>query len=255
MNKIISFILVLILYPGYSQNSSNKNFKKTIETETYGVKYSDGKMHIFTSEINEIKYNIKGQELEAIRKTYYNRKPYQTSKTTFFYNDQENISYTNTLILEDSLQYKTQYTYSNNKLIQINSYFIFKEKETKYNEEYFYNENKKIIKSNYMCLEKHIDSDHKLRDLIAEYKYDKKERIIESDWTKSDSTYKYNRIVHVRNRKGLITKRKEYNKNNDLVKATHCKYVFDKKNNWTIRKFYENKILVKSIYREIEYFD
>ncbi|MEP1490411.1 MAG: hypothetical protein ABJK28_18470 [Algibacter sp.] len=88
MKKIISLILVLGLHSLNSQNGSfSKKIKRTIETETYSVKYSDGKMHIFTSEVNEIEYNIKEQKLKATRKIYHNGKPYQSSKTTFFYND------------------------------------------------------------------------------------------------------------------------------------------------------------------------
>lgn len=256
MNKIIRLVLVLIIYSGYSQNSpTNKKFKKTIETETYGVKYSDGKMHIFTSEIIETKYDNAGQEIEAITKTFYNQKPYQTSKITYFYNDQGNLIYTNTLVLEDSTQYKIQYTYLDNKLIKKNSYFILKEQENKYKEEYYYNKNNKLIKSSYMYFEKRLDSDYKSRDLIAEFKYDKNERTIESNWLKSDSTYKYNKIIHLRNKKGRIIKEKEYNKNNELIKKRSIKYSFDDYNNWVLKKVYENKACIKTTIREIEYYN
>ncbi|WP_396602227.1 hypothetical protein [Algibacter sp. R77976] len=247
------FILISNLAISQSK-SSNSNFKKIIETTTYNVTYSDGKTHVFTSEINEYNYNIDGQKLFSVRKTFHNREPYKTVKTTFFYNEENNIDYTNSYITTDSINYKTNYYYLNKKLKKISARYNISEKQTKYNEEYFYNKDNILVKSNYILTEKYPDSYIGERHLNAEYVYNKKGKIIESNWTKSDSSYKYNKVKYFRNKKGFITKEKEFNKNNRLVKTTSFKYILDEKNNWVIRKYYEKKSLVKSIYREIEYF-
>ncbi|MEP1490412.1 MAG: hypothetical protein ABJK28_18475 [Algibacter sp.] len=112
-----------------------------------------------------------------------------------------------------------------------------------------------LIKSNYIYFEKHIDSDYKLRNLVTEFTYDKNERVIESNWLKSDSTYKYNKIIHLRNRKGKLLKEKEYNKNNELIKKRSFKYSYDDNSNWILEKVYENKICIKTTIREIEYYN
>ncbi|MCB4799929.1 hypothetical protein [Neotamlana laminarinivorans] len=93
------------------------------------------------------------------------------------------------------------------------------------------------------------------RNLITTFTYNKQGQMIESDWTKSDSTYKYNRIVHFRNRKGRRTKDKVFNKNNKHLKTVTFKYEFDDKNNWIIMKHYEKRQLTKAIYREIENYE
>lgn len=240
----------------FSQNnSSNSKIKKIIETQTYEVTSSDNKRYVYTSEINEYNYNIKGQEISNLAKTYYNKKPYRTTQTNYFYNKEDQIDYTDNFNLKDSIRYKVNYFYTSNKLVKKSAYYIINEKEINYNEKYSYDKDGKLTKSNYLYLEKYLDSYIGQRDLNALFTYNKKEQLIESDWTKSDSSYKYNRIVHFRNRKGRITKEKEYDKNGNLIKTNIYKYIFDSKNNWTILKCYEKKSLVKSIYREIEYFD
>ena len=255
MSKLFIFIFLIISFSGHSQNNSSKlKIKKTLETETYGVWDSNGKKYVYVSETNEYHYNIEELEIFHIRTTYHNKTPYRTTQTTFFYNTKNKISYTSTFILEDSICYKTTYNYLNNRLDKISALFSINNKQSKYKEHYFYDTKGKLVKRNYLYSEKYPDTNIGQRDLVAEFTYNKKEQIIESDWTKSDSSYKFNRIVHIRNHKGIRTKEKEYDKNNHLIKTTHFKYVYDKNNNWVIRKEYEKKLLVRSTHRDIEYF-
>jgi hypothetical protein len=53
----------------------------------------------------------------------------------------------------------------------------------------------------------------------------------------------------------LITKEKEYDKNGSFIKTTSYKYSFDQHNNWIVKKLYVKKELVKTFYREIEYYE
>ena len=255
MKKLLFYFYLISCLSNGQNNDSNKNFKKIIETETYGVMYSDGKKHIFTSEINEYNYDTLGREMFSIRKTFYNRKPYNTIRTNFFYRDDDRIDYSESHILEDSLSFKTDYTYQKDKLCKKD--FLYKTENSliQFNENYFYNNDGELEKINYLYSEQDLYTEVFNREIAAEFQYDKKERMIESDWTKSDSTYKYNRIVHLRNRKGLRKKDKEYNKNDELIKTVYFKYVFDDKNNWIIQKHYEKRELIRAVYREIEYYE
>ena len=250
---ITSLFIIFNIFYGNSQ--TNGKIKSIVKTETYGINHSDGKQYIFTSEINKTEYNLKGQKTKKTRITYYNGKPNNTIISDFFYTSQDKIDYTYTLILEDSIYYRTNYSYSKNQLFNINSTSINNNKKSLYNENYTYNKKEKLIKSNYLYIEKYTDSDINLRFLKCEFTYNKNEYLIESNWLQSDSTYKYNRIVHFRNRKGRLIKEKEYNKNNDLINERFFKYSYDKKKNWTLKRVYEDKICVKTIIREIEYYN
>ena len=137
----------------------------------------------------------------------------------------------------------------------MNYQFIANEKDYKFEEFYFYDEKGKLTKSNYSYYEKYIDSDINILSLNVSRKYNKDEKIIEMDWTKSDSTYRFNRYAYKWNKKGRVTKEKEYNKEGRLLKTTSYEYVYDDKGSWIIRKLLVNKSAVETTYREIEYYN
>ncbi|KJD32498.1 hypothetical protein PK35_09825 [Tamlana nanhaiensis] len=256
MKKISAFLISLLCLTSFGQqDETNKNFKKVTETETYSTLYSDGKRRISTSEINEYYYNKQGKITQNIRKTFYKNEPYAATRTTYFYNDKNKIDFTETTLLKDSLKYRTIYTYLNGAIQKKSTTYTSNNNLTNYSESFYYNQQNELITCDFLYSVMDLYTENRSRNLKATYTYNKKGQIIESDWTKSDSTYKYNRIVHFRNRKGYRTKAKVFNKNNKHLKTVTFKYVFDDKNNWIIMKHYEKKQLTKAIYREIEYYE
>nr|WP_321243760.1 hypothetical protein [uncultured Psychroserpens sp.] len=254
MKKLLYILISFsITFSGYSQKKND--IKKLVETETTTTSYSNGKQSISTKKITETEFNIYGKKMSNIRTTFHNGNPYKTTKTTYIYNEENKIDYEMNFIEEDSIHYTTYYNYENDNLSKIYSDYIYNGKHNKYQQNYIYNTNNKIINSSYSFIVKDIQTSDKLRDLKAELTFDKNERLIKSNWLQSDNSYLNNLIIHIRNKKGMIIKEKEYDLNNDLVKKTKLKYKFDNKNHWIVKKVYEKNILKKTTYREIEYFN
>ncbi len=257
MKRTSLFIyLALFINFSFSQNNSSEiKIKSITKTETYTNTSSDGKKYVFTSEINQTTYNREGKKISNIRNTYFNGKPYKTLITDYQYDDNGRIKLENNFVVEDSLKYFTNYDYQNNQLAKKSFRFIENEKENEFFEAYTYNKNHKLISSLYFYSKKDIDSDFYQTNLKVKSLYDKNEKCVEMDWTKSDSSYKYNKYKYKWNRKNLITKEKEYDKNGSFIKTTSYKYSFDQHNNWIVKKLYVKKELVKTFYREIEYYE
>lgn len=212
-----------------------------------------GKVYNFASEKNEYQYNLQGKIKKEIRKTFYNHQ--LTYKiTTEYYRDEKGVVTENfTSNLEDSITYKTNYVFKEDRLIQKNASYSLGDKSIKYQQDYFYKRNR-LKKNVYSYTEQYAEIDFPSRNLFAEFYYNKKGKIIESNWLKSDRSYKHNRILHKRNRRGLTISEKEYDNKGKIVKTTKFTYKFDSHKNWIEKNIFENKKLTRTIYRQITYY-
>lgn len=249
--NILAILLILSIFSVYSQKNSIKNIQEIKIDKVYD---SEGVIYNFTSETTKYEYNLKGKIRKEIRKINYDNQPYKTIITNYYQN-KSNVTYKeSSFIIEDSTSYKTFYTFENENLIQKKATYYVDSKKVDYLQNYYYKKNK-IKKSTYTYLEQEVDLNYPTRNLVAEFYYNKKGKTIESNWLKSDSTYKYNRILHKRNGKGNIVSEKEYNKNGKLVTKTKYTYKLDSHKNWIEKNTFKNKILVQTTYRKITYYN
>ncbi|WP_340155814.1 hypothetical protein [uncultured Winogradskyella sp.] len=253
---ILSLLFISIQYC-FSQNKQSKNgIKRILLTEMTRELYSDGNYYTSLTETNETFYDKKGKKLKTVRITYEKSKPKSKNTTTYHYNSNKKVDYSISFLDEDSVSFKTYYSYRDNLLVKRYFNYIKNQKESKFEEVYNYNKNHKLISSNYVYYEKYIDSN--LDDYITFFKlnekYDKKERTIEMDYSESDSIYKHNRFIYKWKRNGVLSFNKEYDVNNKLISKTHFNYLFNDRNHWTVKKAFKNKSLHKTSYREIEYY-
>ncbi|MBC3847391.1 hypothetical protein H8K90_13420 [Winogradskyella echinorum] len=252
---IIVFFISIQLCHSQSE-FSKKGIKRINITETYRQLLNDSTYHNSITETNETFYDIHGKKLRSIRTIYNNSIPKSKNETKFYYNNNNQIIYSNSYLERDSINIKTHYEYRNELLFKIHFNYIRNEKEYKFEELYYYDSNNKLISSNYFYYEKYLDA---IKDDYSTYinlkeKYDKKERTIEMDWTKSDIKYKHNRFTYKWRKSKLLKLEKEFDKNDKLISITRFKYILDKKNNWIVKKEIKNKALNKITYREIEYY-
>lgn len=247
-------ILVLISFSGYCQlNFSEAIFKKIETIETSRQKLNDSTNELYITEKNIDKYNKESKITENLRTTYYLGEIYESSKTVY-YHDNNKIIYSTRSITKDSLSHKTNYYYEKNLLKK--KWFHFKHNNITYTytEEYFYNSKLKLKEKYYSYTETHIDTEKKKIDLKAKFTYNKNEHVIISDWTKSKGTYRNKKIIHIRNKRGLILKEKEFDENGKLLKIIRFNYTFDEKGNWISKQNFEDKTVTNTTYRQIEYY-
>lgn len=241
----------------FTQNKNNKQLiKKVTSTETIRQLYTDGTYHNKTIETNETSYCQDGLILENVRTLYKDSKPQNKNTTTYFYNEENKIKHTVSVIGNDSTTFKTYYYYKNNLLVEKSFKYIKDEKVYSFKEVYNHT-NKRLTSSNYKYFEKYIDSDN--QSFITKYevreKYDKKERTIEIDFTESDSIYEHNILRYKWKKNNLLSQKKEFNKKGKLLSKTTFKYKFDLNKNWIIKSEYKDKKLYKLTYRTIEYYN
>jgi len=242
----------------YSQrNKSKEMIKRIIRTEQNVLYYPNGDQFIENSEITISNFNLNNNLNNEKREVFYDNKFYFSYETIYNYDKDDIIkSAQNIFVKSDSIKYLSNYSYENDNLIKVDFHYTANEKIIDYLTSYFYNEKDKLTKSSYSYTEKYLDSDEYLISSIADFYFDKKERLIKTDWRKSDDSNKNTLLVHKRNRKGLLIRDKEYDKSNNLIKTIFYKYEYDYKGKWIIRKSYENKTkLIKVIHREIQYYD
>lgn len=203
--KII--VSVFICFSGEAQiNLSSSIFKKIETTKVFRQKLNKGINKLTISEKNVDKYDTDGKRVENTRTTYYSGKPYESSKTLSYYDDTNKLAYSITHIINDSITYKTHYYYKNNLLMKEQFQYENGHYAGNFSENFFYDKNSKLEKSIYQYLETHIENNSIKMQLKLKSTYDKNGLDIISDWTASDSTYKYNKIFHFRDKRGLIKK-------------------------------------------------
>lgn len=247
-------VILLLLLSNFSFFSQKKTIKNILEIKMDKVYDEAGKVYNYASEKNEYQYNLKGKITKEIRKTFYNHQLLNKITTEYYRNENGVITGDSTFLSEDSIAYKTNYVYKEDRLVQKNAFYSLSNKTIKYKQDYYYKKNK-IQKSVYAYTEQYPEIDFPSRNLFAEFYYNKKGKLIESNWLKSDNSYKHNRILHKRNRKGHTISEKEYDKKGEIVKTTKFTYKLDSQKNWIEKNIFENKKLTRTIYRKIAYYN
>ncbi len=194
-------------------------------------------------------YNNNDQIINLNQKTLFDN---EKMEIDYSYNELNKIKREVIKMSTDSLPFIVNYIYKDTLLYQSKAIVDYPNEKFEQIETYYYRKNNSKDKSISSQIFIDLESSDTIINSVSTTYFDKNEIATKIETVHKTDSKRNRKLVYEYNCQNLIGL-KEYNGNDSLISTLKYEYDFDKFENWTSKRIYENEKLNRILTREIKY--